>query len=70
MGDKRCSFKVQHKNIGILIFTIIIYIDVGVLKALLNKFNVLSVKPQNLVLFVVSLFLNHGLSIYPNYLVW
>jgi len=38
MGAKRNSFKVQHKNFDILIFTVFIYIDLGLLKALLNKY--------------------------------
>jgi hypothetical protein len=38
MGAKISSFKVQHTNFNILIFTVFIYIDLGVLKALLNKY--------------------------------
>jgi hypothetical protein len=38
VGAKRSSFKVQRTNFVVLIFTIFIYIDLGVLKALLNKY--------------------------------
>jgi hypothetical protein len=32
------SFNIPHTNFNILIFTVFIYIDLGVLKALLNKY--------------------------------
>jgi hypothetical protein len=38
MGAKRNSLKVQHTDFDILSFTVFIYIDLGVLKALLNKY--------------------------------
>jgi hypothetical protein len=42
MGAKRSSFEVQHTNFNILIFTVFVYIDLGVLKALLNIYTDLS----------------------------
>jgi len=38
VGAKRSNFKVQHTNFDILIFAVFIYVDLGVLKALLNKY--------------------------------
>jgi len=38
MNEKRSSFKIQHTNFNILILTVFIYIDLEVLKALLNKY--------------------------------
>jgi hypothetical protein len=38
MEAKRNSFNIQHTNFIILIFTVFIYIDLGVLKALLGKY--------------------------------
>ena len=38
MGTKRSRFKIQHTNFYILIFTVFIYINHGILKTILNKY--------------------------------